>query len=172
MRRFQTKRLTIRPMDERDVDAVFEMLRDPKTMEFFVEGIYNKSKVREIANRNKTEPRHYVVMLNDTFEIIGKISWHEWFMKRTYEIGWIFNKKHFGNGYATEAAKRFVKYGFTELNLHRIIATCQPENIPSKRVCEKLNMRLEGTFKKCIHFKDDEWWDELFYGLLKEDYKE
>ena len=172
MRRFQTKRLIIRPMDERDVDGVHTMLHDPKTMEFFVEGIYTKQKVKDIAKRNTTERKHYVVMLQGSYEIIGKISFHPWFMKDTYEIGWIFNKKYTGNGYCTEAAERFLKYGFKELNLHRIIATCQPENISSKRVCEKLNMRQEGVFKKCIHYKDDIWWDELFYAILAEEYYE
>ena len=51
------------------------------------------------------------------------------------------------------------------MNVHRIIATCQPENIPSYRVMEKIGMRREGFFKKCIP-KGNVWWDEYYYAIL------
>ena len=88
------------------------------------------------------------------------------------EIAWRLKRSAWGNGYATEAAKAIVKYAFETEKIHRLIATCQPENNASVRVCEKLAMRLEGTFRKCIHYKDDIWWDEQFYSLLDEDYFE
>jgi ribosomal-protein-alanine N-acetyltransferase len=47
-------------------------------------------------------------------------------------------------GYATEAAEALIDYGFKALKLHRIIATCQPENIPSWYVAEKLGMTREA----------------------------
>ncbi|PEU54170.1 hypothetical protein CN405_23180, partial [Bacillus cereus] len=49
-----------------------------------------------------------------------------------------------------EAAQATVKYGFKEMNLHRIIATCQPQNIPSYRVMEKIGMRREGYFRRRV----------------------
>lgn len=170
MKRIETDRLIIRPMQEKDIHSIHEILRDEETMSFFVEGPYSLSKVYELLNRNCKHPNHYTVMLKGSYRIIGKLSFHKWFMKDTFEIGWIFKKTAQNMGYCTEASKAMVDFGFTKLNLHRIIATCQPENISSKRVCEKLGMRLEGTFKKCIHVKDDIWWDELFYAILKEDY--
>lgn len=53
----------------------------------------------------------------------------------------MFNPKYQNRGYASEAARAILEYGFKEMNLHRIIATCQPENIPSYRVMEKIGMR-------------------------------
>ncbi len=170
MKRLETARLIIRPMQEKDLSSIHEILSDKETMTYFVEGTYSLDKVKEILNRNNKETRHFTVMLKGSYRVIGKLSFHKWGMKDTYEIGWIFSKNATQQGYATEAAKSMLNYGFNELNLHRIIATCQPENIASKRVCEKLNMRLEGTFKNCIYYKDDIWWDELFYAILKEEY--
>jgi len=56
------------------------------------------------------------------------------------------------------------------MKLHRIIATCQPENTSSYRVMEKIGMRREGYFKKCIP-TEKEWWDEYYYAILKEEWK-
>ena len=61
-----------------------------------------------------------------------------------------------------------LKYGFKEMKLHRIIATCQPQNTPSYRVMEKIGMRREGYFRKCIPH-GNEWWDEYYYAILEEE---
>ena len=168
----ETKRLIIRPTNMRDVSSIHEMLNCKETMKFFVEGVYSKEKVNEFINRNHKETHHFTILLKSSNRIVGKLSYNPWFMKRTKEIGWIIFKTAEGNGYATEAAKAIIKYAFETEKIHRLVATCQPENIASIRVCEKLGMRLEGEFKKCIHYKNDIWWDESFYSILEEDYLE
>ena len=170
MLKLETDRLYIRPTTLNDVDSIHEMLSDEETMKYFVEGTYSKQKVKEFVNRNTKETHHFTVLLKSSKRIVGKISYNPWFEKETKEIGWIFFNTATNNGYCTEAAKAVVKYAFEEEKIHRLIATCQPENIASKRVCQKLGMRLEGDFKKCIYYKDNIWWDELFYSLLEEDY--
>lgn len=167
----ETKRLFIRPIVQNDIEIITEILSDPKTMTFFVEGTYSKKQVEEIILHDQQEHKHYAIVLKETGNVIGKFTFNPWFMDRTYEIGWIMHPNYTNQGYAFEAASQFLEHGFTTLGLHRIIATCQPENIPSKKLCEKLQMRLEGTFKQCIHVKDDIWWDELFYAILQEEYK-
>ncbi len=167
----KTERLIIRPMIMDDIESVHAYLNDEQTMRFFVEGTYSIKKVKEVIEKNQKDNNKYSILLKDTNELIGHISFHPWGMRKTYEIGWVFNKLYYNKGYATEAAKAVLQYAFTNLKAHRVIATCQPENIASKRIMEKLNMRLEGTFPKCIFYKDDIWWDELFYAILEEEYK-
>lgn len=169
--RIETKRLIIRPTNQSDFKSLHELLSDEKTMTYFVEGPYSKSKVQEVINRNKKDNHHFTVLLKSSNRMIGKLSYNPWFAPRTKEIGWIFFETATGNGYCTEAAEAIIKYAFEEEKIHRLVATCDPRNVASKRVCEKLNMRQEGYFKKCIHYKDNEWWDELFFSLLEEDYK-
>lgn len=166
----ETSRLLVRPTVIDDASDIHQFLKDEETMAFFVEGIYSLDTIRTFIEKDKD--KHFTIIEKNTNRIIGKLSFHKWFMTKTYEIGWILHKDYWGNGYITEIAKAVIKYGFEKLDLHRIIATCQPENIASKRICEKLGMRLEGTFKQCIHYKDDIWWDELFYAILAEDYKQ
>jgi RimJ/RimL family protein N-acetyltransferase len=166
----ETKRLLIRPMSQADLYFVHDYLKDPETMKFFVEGPYTVEKVKEMINRNKKSPIRYIVLKKDTSEIIGHISLSPWFMRETYEIGFIFKREYHNQGYGTEAAQKMMEYAFETLKVHRVVATCQPENIASKKLIEKLKMKQEGYFKKCIYFKDGIWWDEYFYSLLEEDY--
>jgi len=70
-----------------------------------------------------------------------------------------------GRGYATEAARAMVSFGFGELRLHRIWADCDPRNIASWRVLEKLGMRREGHLRENAWIKG-EWTDSLIYAIL------
>ena len=81
------------------------------------------------------------------------------------DIGYELSPQHWGRGYATEAARAIVRFGFTELNVHRIWAWCIAENTASARVLEKLGMQLEGRLRETEYFKD-RWWDTLVYGML------
>lgn len=165
----QTTRLIIRPSIIEDASEIHSFLSDSDTMKFFVEGTYSLEKIQEFLYKNKEQTDHYSLVLKDTNQVIGKISFHKWFMHRTYEIGWIMNPKYTNQGYMSEAVEAVLEYGFDSLNIHRIVAQCQPENNPSKRLCDRF-MRFEGHNKKCIHVKDDIWWDELFYAVLKGEY--
>ena len=63
------------------------------------------------------------------------------------EIGYIVNPRHWGNGYATEAARGLLDYGFRVLGLRRITACCDVDNPASARVLEKAGMRREGRLR-------------------------
>ena len=83
--------------------------------------------------------------------------------------GWKNNK-----GYATEAARALIHYGFSHLGIHRIIAHCDPENAASWKVLEKIGMRREGHFRKNVFFRramDNSplWIDSFEYAILIED---
>ncbi len=171
MNTIKTNRLILQPVSPEDANEIYAILSDSSTMYFFVEGTYTLDQITNIIEEDQHKNFHYAVFLQESNKLIGKLTFHPWFMKDTYEIGWIFNKNYTNQGFCTEATKAMLDYGFKKLHLHRIVATCQPENIASKRICEKLNMRLEGHFKKCIYYKDGIWWDELFYSILEEEYR-
>jgi [ribosomal protein S5]-alanine N-acetyltransferase len=141
------------------------------TLKYMPEGVFSEEDAKEFVKKNSGEnAKNFPVLLRKDQELIGHMVFHKYFGEHTYEIGWVFNPNYHNNGYASEAAHSVLKYGFETLNLHRVIATCQPENIPSWRVMEKLGMRREGYFKKCIP-QGNEWWDEYYYALLQEEWK-
>ncbi len=61
------------------------------------------------------------------------------------ELGFRLGKAYWGKGYATEAARAWVSYGFEELGLDRIVAVAHPDNAACQRVLEKVGMRFERT---------------------------
>lgn len=60
------------------------------------------------------------------------------------EVGYAINKKFWRQGFATEAAAGFLRYGFDDINLNKIVAVARPENTASRRVMEKLGMQYDG----------------------------
>lgn len=62
---------------------------------------------------------------------------------RDIEIGWHFHPEHWGQGYATEAARAVLAHGFAA-GLDRVVAVTNPANAPSRAVCARLGMRHVG----------------------------
>jgi ribosomal-protein-alanine N-acetyltransferase len=87
------------------------------------------------------------------------------------EIGYFLMPDYWGRGYATEIASAMTECCFNELNLHRVIASCNVNNPNSEKVMKKIGMQKEGEFRKA-RYKDGHWDNELRYCILKEEWKE
>ena len=61
-----------------------------------------------------------------------------------FELGWMLRRASWGQGYATEAARRLLRYAFTEMKRERVISLIRAPNAPSIRVAERLGERLDG----------------------------
>jgi len=86
------------------------------------------------------------------------------------DIGYELTPEQWGRGYATEAARAMVKYGFEELQLHRVSSWCIADNVASARVLEKTGLRLEGRLHENEYFKN-RWWDTLLFGVLNGEWR-
>lgn len=85
------------------------------------------------------------------------------------ELGYCLRKESWGCGYASEAAKALLAFGFGEKKLHRIYATCRPQNIGSAKVMEKAGMKKEGHLREHIRAKAT-WLDSYLYSILEQEY--
>jgi RimJ/RimL family protein N-acetyltransferase len=86
------------------------------------------------------------------------------------ELGYEIAPSFWGRGYATEAAQAMLTFGFEDLHLHSIWASCIAKNAASARVLEKLGMRREGTLREHRWMKG-RWWDTLFFGILDHEWE-
>ena len=86
------------------------------------------------------------------------------------EIWYLVRPDQWGRGIAQRAAGELLRIGFSELNLHRMFATCLPENPASSRVLEKVGMRKEGyqTMNLRIH---GGWHDSCMYAILRAEWR-
>ena len=83
-------------------------------------------------------------------------------------MGWIFNKKYWGQGYAYEACKAVIDYVFDELNAHKIFAETI-DVVKSAGLMKKLGMKMEGIQRSQIKNVYGNWADIYLFGLLKEE---
>lgn len=82
------------------------------------------------------------------------------------EIGYWIGVPYWGRGYATEAGREIVRYGFEECQLQRIFAGHYTRNPASGRVLQKLGMQYEGTLRHHV-LKWNEYLDVAYYGILR-----
>lgn len=90
---------------------------------------------------------------------------------RSGEVGYIFDPRAGGRGYATEAVGALLELGFDGLGLHRIVARIDERNTASARVVERLGFRREARLVESEWFKD-EWTTLLVYALLEDEWRE
>ena len=81
------------------------------------------------------------------------------------DIGYELAPWHWGRGYATEAARAMLAFGFETLRLHKVYARCAAGNAASARVLERLGMRLEARLREHEWVRGEPH-DELLYGIL------
>ena len=86
------------------------------------------------------------------------------------EIWYLVEPESWGKGIATESVNHLLDFGFGELGLHRIWATCLPENPASARVMEKVGMRKEGFLLKNLKIHGV-WKSGFLYAMLAEEWR-
>jgi len=88
---------------------------------------------------------------------------------RSANIGYGINPDFWGLGYATEAARLIVRFGFETLGLHRIWATHHPENFASRRVLDKIGFQEEGR-RRDDRFVGGAWYDSVVCSILESEW--
>lgn len=158
---FDTQRLTIRPMRMFDAFDMYEYARLPETTEFltwsphsdieftknylaFVIGKYRAGEFYDWA----------VVLRGDEDKMIGTCGFSRIdFSSNVGEIGYVINPEYQNHGYATEAVREILKFGFETLGFHRIEAKFIEGNDKSLAVMKKCGMTYEGTARGAMLIK-------------------
>jgi [ribosomal protein S5]-alanine N-acetyltransferase len=164
-----TPRLLLRDFRLADEAAVHAYASDPKATVFTDWGPNDTAATREFivqatAEANSPDRRTYTLaaVLRATDDVIGAAGLVvEEVATRSGSIGYVIHPAFWSRGYATEAAARLLQFGFTDLTLHRIWATCRP----AARVLEKVGMQLEGQLRDHILIRG-QWRDSLLYAAI------
>ncbi|MEB8330514.1 GNAT family N-acetyltransferase [Flavobacteriaceae bacterium KMM 6897] len=175
-----TDRLTLRLIEISDLDAIHNLHALPETDAFNALGIPNNIEETKaiiepwIAQNNLEEIENYTfaIELGKTQEFVGLFGLK--LGSRKYKKGEVWYKIHveqWNNGYATEALKGMISYGFNTLKLHRIEAGCAVENLGSIKVLENSGMIREGKKRQVLPLKTG-WSDNFEYAILETDIRE
>jgi RimJ/RimL family protein N-acetyltransferase len=146
----ETERLRLRRFREADLDAYAEMSADPEVMRYIGTGIAlsRTDAWRSIAGMlGHWQLRGYgmwALELKETGELVGRAGFLDPPGWPGFEIGWLLGRRHWGKGYAIEAARVALRYAFEELHRERVVSLIRPGNSRSVRVAEALGERLAG----------------------------
>ncbi len=175
----RTDRLTLRPFTPDDLHALHAFHSLPDVARYLYWDARDLDQVREALGDKILRSALYdegqvlclAAELTGEGALIGDLSlfWHS-VRHRQGEIGYVFNPAYHGRGLATEAARELLRLAFDELGLHRVTARCDPRNIPSYRVMERLGMRREAHLIENELFKG-EWSDEYVYAMLDREWR-
>jgi RimJ/RimL family protein N-acetyltransferase len=144
----ETRRLRLRAWSERDLARFAALNADPRVMEFFVKPL-DRSESDALASRIRDHfARHgfglWAVEAPGVADFIGFVGLSVPSFQASFtpcvEIGWRLAHERWGHGYATEAARAAIDFGFRDLGLDEIVSFTVPQNRRSRRVMEGLGM--------------------------------
>lgn len=163
----ETDRMFIRDFDVDDLNDLHDIFGDDETMEN-CEPAYTVEKTAEFLQKFCIEKKGAVAAVHkETDKVIGYILFKE-YEENVYEIGWIFNKNFWRQGFAFESCKAVVDYAFDNMNAHKVFAEAI-DGIKSVNLMKKLGMKLEGIQRHQTKDNFGNWVDLYFYGILAED---
>lgn len=149
---FETDRLLVRDFTVEDAPACFEIYRDPEVLRYLGGGepLSSLESTRDLIERNLTRNLEqapygqWAVVVRDTERLIGTILLLPLEDGPEVEVGYHFGQFAWGRGYATEATRGALRYGFDVIGLKQICGVVFPENLASRRVLEKVGMTYRG----------------------------
>ncbi|PKQ46724.1 GNAT family N-acetyltransferase [Confluentibacter flavum] len=168
----KTERLVLRPPLESDAKELFELMADDKLTQFLTWephttlgttlGVIQSL----IGAQQDGKGYHWCVCLEN--HIVGLVSLIDvkrnirtWVLNRA-ELSYWIGSNYQGRGFATEASKEVVKFGFDTLDFHKIIIAHAVENIASQRICHKLGF-VPYAHEHDAFFKTNKWYDLIWY---------
>ena len=143
----ETERLRLRAFTADDIGEVTPLIgaREVAATTLRIPHPYSEEHFRHFLDHMQSESSPTLaITLRDGGQVIGGIGFRLEMDHQRAELGYWLGVPYWGHGYATEAAREMLRYGFEELKLHRIFAEYFEHNPASGRVLAKIGMQHEG----------------------------
>jgi len=161
----ETERLLLRKLTLDDAEDMFEYASDPEVTKYLV----------WVAHQDIEDSREFLKSVLDRYrkglvaswgvvhkldeKLIGTCGYISWLphgdlgKHARAELGFALSRKYWGQGLMPEAVREVITFGFRKMQLNRIQATCEVENLASERVLEKVGMKFEGVLREYMYAK-------------------
>lgn len=168
----ETDRLILRRYQKEDLQDLFEYLSDEKVVAFEPYKPMSLDEARDnLAWRIGTDEM-IAVEQRSSRKMIGNV----YLGRRDFaslEIGYVFNRGYWGQGYAAESCRALIQQAFAQ-GVHRVYGECDPDNVRSWKLLEALGFQREAHFIKNVYFWKDEngsplWKDTYVYAKRSPD---
>lgn len=175
----ESQRLILRQFKDSDLESFFAYRNDPEVAKYQGWSFpYPRKKamlfIRTMAVAEVSQNRwlQIAVELKSTRKMIGDVAF---FIRKDDErqalLGYSLARPHWGNGYAFEALSRLLAYLFDELELHRVSAECDVENVASWKLLDRLGFRREAHLVENLFYKGT-YVSEYNYAMLAREWME
>jgi RimJ/RimL family protein N-acetyltransferase len=173
------ERVSLREVGLDDATAAFAWAGDPRFFRYMaldaVGSVGEEAEVlRAMRQQARARPRvqyHLGVVERSRDELIGMVRLGIVAPQfRGADLGYGVRADRWGQGFTAEAVGLVLGFGFEQLGLHRIAAVCDPENIGSRRVMEKVGMLPEGRLRQDMR-SQGRWRDSLAYAILEDEWR-
>ncbi len=175
-----TRHLVLRDFQAGDLESMLAYQRDPRYLRYYAVGRVSniadqgRSLLQSFLAAQKEQPRtryQLAITLRDDGSLIGNAGVRKSSPDATEgDMGCEIAPDYWGRGYATEATRSVLEFGFEQLGLHRIGASTMAPNAGARRVLEKLGMTLEGELRETTLLADG-WANSVIYGILDHEWR-
>lgn len=160
----ETKRLVLREMEETDYEALCRMLQDPEVMYAYEHAFSDEEAWGWLHNQIRRYREEgfglWAVILKESGEMIGQcgLTLQPYGEERVVEVGYLFQKAYWHQGYAIEAAMACRDYAFKTLKIPSVYSIIRDNNLASQRVAERNGMRRVDQIVKHYYNMDMPHW--------------
>jgi len=170
-------RVSVRPVEERDIDDLLEINGDPEVTRFLPyptwqsrdDGLAWLKRMQALEGTGAC--RQLVVERNGDGKVIGTVLIFRFDAgSARAELGFVLGRAHWGQGFMREALEAVCAHAFSAMAIRRLEAEVNPANEPSNGLLRRIGFRLEGTLRKRWVGKGIPY-DTNFYGFLAEEWQ-
>jgi len=169
----QTPRLILRKLTITDAEDIFAYASDPQVTTYTAWETHRSiNETYEYLNNfvfqmyRTGKGMNWGIVIKENGKLIGTCSLHTTSVHRRAELGYVLSRSYWGQGLITEAVKSAIAFGFHVMQLQRIQAICDVNNVSSARVLEKAEMQFEGILHNYLFYKERSW-DVKMYAITR-----
>ena len=171
------EQIHLRELLSQDEDNIYHILSQQKVIQYTLFPLMSRNQSKEFLKSSLEEQtkenRKYVnlaIAFKDTEVLIGLCGLVLNPSNEDAEVWYLVDPLYWNKGITTKAVERALHKGFNGCHVHRIWATCLPENPASAKVLEKAGFRKEGYLKEHLKIRG-EWKDCYLYALLDHEWR-
>ena len=141
---FTSERLLIRAWQESDAEAFYELTQD-EGFNLYPINVYRQKSVDTAREWIRNVKGKLAVFEKESGKLIGMggLTPWTWEGEALIDITYRLRESAWGKGYGWELAEALVNHGFRTLGLEQITATITPDNLPSKKIAQRLGMKFD-----------------------------
>src|SRR5690606_31938978 len=147
----ETERLILREFNLSDAGEFYKLNKDPEVMKYTADRVFasveeSAEVIRNYKEYGKTGYGRWTVVLKATGEVLGWSGMKYIESVQETDLGYRLHRKYWNKGYATEASKASLQTGFEQYGIDLIVGRTMTDNLPSRRVLEKIGMAYWKEF--------------------------